>query len=288
MQAASPLRRLLTSSKPAFGAWQMLAGTNNARLLARAGPDWICVDTEHGNISDTEMHEAVAAIAATPSCSPIVRIPAAEPWMVKRALDTGAHGVMVPLLQTAEEAKGLVRATKFPPRGMRGFGSPFAMGAFASKDASAKVPSAPEYLQQANDTLLTIIQIETREALENIEAIAATEGVDVLFVGPFDLGNNIGFPILEAGKMDEQLTQAIEKVRAAAKEKGKWSGIYASSGDEGRKWSDAGFDMISVTGDVIALQTHVTQQVGTARGSMAHSAYTTAKGLASRAAGQST
>ena len=108
------------------------------------------------------MHESVAAVASC-GVSPIVRIPANEDWMVKRALDSGAHGIVVPLLHTAEEARRLVQAAKFPPIGQRGFGSPFSMGAFGD-------PSSVEYLQQANDALVTIVQIETKEAFENVSA----------------------------------------------------------------------------------------------------------------------
>lgn len=217
----------------------MLPGTHLARTLASAGPTWVCIDTEHGQLSDTHMHDSVVAISSAPTCSPIIRIPAAEPWMVKRALDAGAHGIMVPLLQTATEAEAFVRATKFPPRGMRGFGSPFPMGAFKTE----KEMGAVQYLQEANDAIVTIVQIETRQALENVREIAAVEGVDMLFVGPFDLGNNIGFPILEGG-MHEDLKGAIEKIRLAAEEKGKRSGIYCTSGEQGRTFADQGFHMV--------------------------------------------
>ena len=106
------------------------------------------------------MHEAVAAIAAS-GVSPVVRIPANEPWMVKRALDSGAHGIIVPLLYTAEDARKLVASAKFPPQGNRGYGSPFPMGPFGN-------PTSSDYLQQANDALVTVVQIETKEALQNV------------------------------------------------------------------------------------------------------------------------
>lgn len=199
------------------------------------------MDTEHGNIADSDMHEAVTAIAAT-DVSPIVRIAANEGWMVKRALDSGAHGIMVPLLETAEEATKLVKAAKFPPRGARGFGSPFSPGTFAT---SGTLPSSSEYLQQANDALVTIVQIETKAALQNVDAIAAIDGIDVLFVGPFDLGNNIGFPIL-TGEMHEELKTAIEMIRVAAEKAGKSSGIYCTSGAQAQTYADVGFQMVGV------------------------------------------
>ncbi len=109
------------------------------------------------------MHESVAAIASC-GVSPIVRIPDNQGWMVKRALDSGAHGIVVPLLYTAEDARKLVQSAKFPPTGQRGFGSPFSMGMF---DVSGGMTGL-EYLRQANDGLITIVQIETKEALENV------------------------------------------------------------------------------------------------------------------------
>jgi hypothetical protein len=117
------------------------------------------------SLPDSEMHESVHAIASC-NVSPIVRIPANEGWMVKRALDAGAHGIIVPLLTSVEEAKKLVQAAKFPPYGKRGFGSPFSMGAFDMKGDL----SGFDYMKNANDNLLTVVQIETKEALECVSA----------------------------------------------------------------------------------------------------------------------
>lgn len=112
------------------------------------------------------MHESVHAVASC-NVSPIVRIPANEGWMVKRALDAGAHGIIVPLLTSVEEAKRLVQAAKFPPYGKRGFGSPFSMGAF---DVNGDL-SGIEYMRNANENLLTVVQIETKEALDCVSAL---------------------------------------------------------------------------------------------------------------------
>lgn len=261
MQAANRFQQALRSGRPSFGAWQMLPGTNISRLLSRSGPDWICVDTEHGNISDSGMHECVAAIAAC-GVSPIVRIPAAEGWMIKRALDAGAHGIVVPLLDTAADAQRVVRAAKFPPLGVRGFGSPFAMEKFHSTE---KGPVAmTEYLQQANDALVTVVQIETRSALENVDAIAAVEGVDVLLIGPFDLGNNIGRPIIDG--VHEELAAAIAKIHDAAGKAGKRTGIYCTSGDQAREYAGKGYHMISTVTDATALPQACGQAFKAARG----------------------
>ena len=153
-------------------------------------------------------------------------------------------------MYTAEDARKVVSSAKFPPQGVRGFGSPFPMGNFHPPLKSE------EYLQQANDAILTMVQIETKEAVGNVEEIAAVEGVDVLFVGPFDLGNNIGHPIIN-GKMHSELHQAIAKVLTAAKANGKKAGIFCTSGEQSKAYAEAGFDMISVATDVHILSAGV-------------------------------
>ncbi|POR38676.1 4-hydroxy-2-oxo-heptane-1,7-dioate aldolase [Tolypocladium paradoxum] len=263
MQASNRLKTAFSQGRQSLGMWQMLPGANVSRLLARSGVDWVLVDCEHGNIDDGAMHDAVPAIAAL-GASPIVRIPDIQSWMVKRALDAGAHGVLVPLLRTVEQAKELVQAAKFPPVGRRGFGSPL------SPERFHPMPTFTEYLQQANDALLTMVQIETREALEAVDEIAAVDGIDVLFIGPFDLGNNIGHPILN-GVVAPGLKAAIAKTLAACRKSGKKCGIYSTSGEQAKVFADQGFDMISVAADYTALDFVLKQQFSVASGGAAPS-----------------
>ncbi|KAJ4295881.1 hypothetical protein N0V88_004583 [Collariella sp. IMI 366227] len=240
MLRSNRLKQVFAEAKrPAMGFWQMLPGANISRILARAGADWIMVDCEHGNMDDAAMHEAVPAIAAL-GVSPIVRIPDLQPWMVK-----------------IDEVKALVAAAKFPPEGRRGFGSPFALQNFEPG------LTFTEYLQQANDSLLTMVQIETREALEVVEEIALL--ADVVFVGPFDLGNNIGFPIID-GKMAPELDEAIDRILTAALVAGKKCGIYCTSGEQAKEYADKGFHMVSVATDYTALGTVMADTLATARG----------------------
>lgn len=230
------------------------------------------------------MHDAVTAIA-TSGVSPIVRIADNQGWMVKRALDAGAHGILVPLIYSVDDAVRLVQSAKFPPMGQRGFGSPFPM-------ANTGVSTAQKYLLQANNSLLTAVQIETNEALElvstnlsslsmpfrsycvartnlaggnKVDEIARVPGVDVLFVGPFDLGNNIGRPVLD-GVMHPELSTAIDKVHAAAVANGKKSGIYCTGPEQAREYVAKGFHMVSVLADVIALLSSLTAGLLVARG----------------------
>ncbi|KAB5551360.1 Pyruvate/Phosphoenolpyruvate kinase-like domain-containing protein [Coniochaeta sp. 2T2.1] len=257
MIQANRLKKVFTENKgPAMGFWQMLPGANISRALARAGADWVMVDCEHGCMDDRSMHEAVSAIAAV-GVSPIVRIPDMQSWMIKRALDCGAHGILVPLIRTVDEVKAIVRASKFPPEGQRGFGSPFSMQNFDP------MPTMTEYLQQANSSLLTMVQIETKEALDVVDEIAPL--VDVLFVGPFDLGNNIGHPVID-GVIKPELEDAIRKVVAAAKKADKRAGIYCTSGEQAKYFADMGYHMIHVATDITALQAVLADTLAVAKG----------------------
>ncbi|KAL1599559.1 hypothetical protein SLS60_007362 [Paraconiothyrium brasiliense] len=200
-------------------------------------------------MADGQMHEAINAIASS-KVSPLVRIPANEPHYVKRALDAGAHGIVVPLIYTVYDAQELVSAAKFPPQGTRGFGSPFSTQTFNNEDL-------PTYLQNANSALITIVQIETKEALKQVSEIAAVDGVDCLLIGPFDLGNNIGRPVL--GEMHQELKDAIENIKEAAHEAGKKVGIYCTSPEDAKDCAQRGFDFISIANDRGAITEYFSQ-----------------------------
>ncbi|RYP67716.1 hypothetical protein DL770_008554 [Monosporascus sp. CRB-9-2] len=246
MLSGCTLKTAFDKGEASMGLWQCLPGANISRILARTpGVDWVMVDCEHGNMDDPAMHEAVPAIAAC-GISPLVRIPDMQGWMVKRALDAGAHGI--------------VAAAKFPPWGQRGFGSPFAMERFSP------IPSMTEYLEYANESLLTMVQIETQEALDAVDDIAQVPGVDVLLIGPFDLGNNIGHPILD-GVVKPELQQAMDRILAATKKAGKKAGCFATSPEQAREYAEKGFDMISVALDVTHLQASLARSLSVAKGS---------------------
>jgi 4-hydroxy-2-oxoheptanedioate aldolase len=173
------------------------------------------------------------------------------------ALDAGAHGIVVPLIYTVDDAKRLISSVKFPPEGHRGFGSPFSPQTFTNEPMS-------HYLQHANSALQTIVQIETKSALDSVEEIAALPGVDCLLIGPFDLGNNIGRPIL--GEMHQELKAAIERIKEAAHKESKKVGIYCTSGEQSRTYAEMGFDMISIAADMLAIQAHFSQTLAVASG----------------------
>ena len=261
MQTANHLLTTLHKSHPSFGAWQMLPGPNLTRTICRSSPNliWLLVDLEHGNISDDSMHEIVAAAAAC-AVSPIVRVPEGQQWMIKRALDSGAHGILVPMLESVQDARDVVRYSKLPPVGCRGLESLLAVEKFVQQYRNeeggmvVRELSGAEYAEQANESLVIAVQIETKAALENVREIAAVPGIDVLFIGPFDLGINIGHPISGSGVMDAELVDAIQTIHEAAQAAGKKTGIYCDSGEQAREYADRGFCMMSAMTDMVGIR----------------------------------
>ncbi|RDW87032.1 HpcH/HpaI aldolase family protein [Aspergillus mulundensis] len=276
MQSANHLQKTLKSNTPAFGAWQMLPGPTLPRTICRASPSisWLLIDLEHGNLHDDNMHELVAA-AASCGVSPVVRVADAQHWMIKRALDAGAHGILVPMIESVDDARRVVECAKFPPNGKRGFESLLAVDKFRSHvydpptgGVSVHEPTGAEYLAQANDALVIGVQIETRGALEDVEAIAAVNGIDVLFIGPFDLAVNIGFPITGPGEENyaPELRDAIQRVYEAGRRYGKAVGIYCETGAQARSYARRGFGMVSVVTDLVGLGMLVKREFGVAAG----------------------
>lgn len=220
-----------------------IPSVRQAQIVALTGVDGIIIDCEHGNIGDDSMHNAVAAISAL-GVSPIIRIRGPAHDIVKRALDTGAHGIMVPQINTAEEARQVVASAKFPPFGVRGQGSAF--------PAIGHGLTTPEYMKSANETILTMIQIETRAGVENVDAIAAVPGVDLVFIGPNDLAQSL-LGYVPARGDEPEFVDAINRIVEAGRRHGKWVGRMVNNGSvaqEARKT----YDTVAITGDTKAIQ----------------------------------
>jgi 4-hydroxy-2-oxoheptanedioate aldolase len=195
------------------GFWLNLGSPVTAEMAGLAGFDWVLLDHEHGPGSDTTILHQLQAVSATPAAC-LVRVAANEPPRFKRVLDAGAHGVMVPYVSTADDARAVVQAMRYPPRGMRGVAKLTRASEFGAR--------FDEYAAHAHEWLVTLTQIETTDALDNAEAIAAVDGVDVLFVGPMDLTTSMGIP----GQYDDaRFHDALGAVADAAREAGKAAGI---------------------------------------------------------------
>ncbi|KAK5045433.1 hypothetical protein LTR84_009297 [Exophiala bonariae] len=245
-QIENPRLRVLNQLKNGqypLMTFMAIPSVRQAQIVALTGVDGIIIDCEHGNIGDDSMHNAVAAISAL-SVSPIIRIRGPAHDIVKRALDTGAHGIMVPQINTAEEARQVVASAKFPPFGVRGQGSAF--------PAIGHGITTPKYMKSANETILTMIQIETRAGVENVDAIAAVPGVDLLFIGPNDLAQSLLGYVPARGDEPEFL-DAIEKIVDAGRRHGKWVGRMVNNGSTAQDARKT-YDSVAITGDTKAIQ----------------------------------
>ncbi len=240
------LKARLKEAEPLYGLWLSLGSPDAAEALAHAGFDWLCIDMEHAPNDSADVAAQLRAIAAAhlPS-EPVVRVPADEPWLVKRVLDAGARTLMFPNIESAEAAARAVRLTRYPdagsPDGLRGVAGVVRASAFGARR---------DYLQSANTQIATIVQIESVRALEEVERIAATPGVDCLFVGPADLAASLGH--LGDTKHPDVLA-ALDRVAAAAKGAGVAAGIFALDAASARQYREAGFQFISLAVDVLWL-----------------------------------
>ncbi|EXJ79530.1 hypothetical protein A1O3_07809 [Capronia epimyces CBS 606.96] len=248
------LERAAAGGRPCIGQWMEFPGFSLSRTIAALGEDWVLIDCEHGNIADADMYLAVAAIASA-GASPIVRVPASEPWLFKRALDCGAHGLLIPMCETREQAEMIANACRYPNaqnggEGFRGAGAMFAP-AYFQQDGRA-------YIQHANENITVIVQIETKKAVENVEEIAAVEGIDGLFVGPNDLAASMGFFPLDHGKHDE-VQEATARVLAVGKKAGKFVGHFAESA---AFRINQGFDFVNCGADIVAITSWMSSEMG--------------------------
>ncbi len=198
-----------------IGTWCNLGSSITVEMAGLAGFDWVLIDNEHGVGDYSALVGQVQAAAATPA-APIVRIAWNDPVLFKRVLDLGVAGVMVPYVQTADEAWQAVRAMRYPPEGVRGVASLTRATGFGANLA--------EYFARANNELLTIVQIETPAGVAAADAIAAVDGVDVMFVGPLDLSTSLG---VQRQYSNPHFLDAVDTVVAAAAKHGKASGILA-------------------------------------------------------------
>lgn len=235
------LRERALKGEPLFGVAAQLGSALTVEMIGQAGFDWTWIDLEHGSGDYSELVHQVQVARLGPAPA-IVRIAWNEPIRFKRVLDLGAAGIMVPYVNTAAEAAQAAASMRYQPEGIRGVaGSPPACGFGQGFDA---------YYAQANDNLLTVVQIETMEGVENAEEIAAVPGVDVLFVGPMDLSINMGMP--KQFKNSAFETQ-LDRVVAACRKHGKTPGILTPTMDYLGPWRAKGFSFFVVGSDSMGL-----------------------------------
>ncbi len=252
------VKEKLKHGEPVLGAWLSLPSVPSARIMARLGFDWLVVDMEHSAQNPVLMGDMVATIADAGTCAPIVRVPTNSVEWFKWALDAGAWGVVVPMVNTREEAQRAVEFSKYPPLGARSIGGAFGPYGFGITDWS-------DYAQTANDEIIVTVQIESAQALENLEDILSVPGIDVAFVGPNDLHAQLGLTPSSDGAEPEFMA-ALERIKAGARQHHVALGIFSSNGEAAAARVRQGFQMISVTTDVSSLITETRRNLRAARG----------------------
>lgn len=228
-------------SRPQLGCWAGLGSGYAAEVLATTGFDWLLVDGEHAPNTIASLLAQLQAIAAYDTAA-VVRIVDHDPALIKQVLDIGAQTLMVPMVDTPEQAEALVRAMHYPPRGTRGIGGGLIR--------ATRWGTVENYLTRAHEALCLIVQVESRAAVDNVEAIAAVEGVDALFIGPYDLSAGLGHPG-SPGHPDVQAR--IETVIRQVKAAGKAVGILATEETDARHYRSLGCDFIAAGVDVMLL-----------------------------------
>ena len=218
MRRVNTLKKKLAAGRPVVGMWAGLAAPAIVEMASHAGYDFVIIDNEHGQMgleSTIDMMRAMAAGGA----EPMVRVPGKDPDFLKRVLDAGAASLMVPMVDTAEQAREIVAACRYPPRGRRGYAAPAIRASRHGLDA--------DYVEWADEELFLCLQVESAEAVANADAIAAVDGVDMLFVGASDLSGDLGV-LGETAHPD--VLAAIGRVKAAGAAHGKPLGTIPRPG----------------------------------------------------------
>jgi len=208
-------------------------------IFAAAGYDFVFIDMEHGNYNMETVADLIRG-AKSAEMATIIRVPRLETFFISRVLDAGAEGIMVPMTSTKEQAEEIVRYSKYTPLGQRGFGN-------QTGQTDYKPLKTPDFMKEANEHTLIVAQIETREAIENVDSILSVEGIDVGLIGPNDLSISLGVPDQMGSEI---LTKAIDKVVEMAKKKGKATGIHIANIEALRKWRSKGMTVLAYSTDI--------------------------------------
>jgi 4-hydroxy-2-oxoheptanedioate aldolase len=237
---ANNFKRSLMAGRQQIGLWVSLASAYSAEIVAGSGFDWLLIDTEHSpNEVDTTMAQ-LQAVAASP-VSAVVRPAWNDKVLIKRHLDIGAQTLLVPYVQSEEEAAAAVAATRFPPRGVRGV---------AGMTRATRFGRVDDYAKRAASELCLLVQIETRDGIENLEAITRCEGVDGVFIGPADLAAGLGHVgDIAHAEVQSVIREAIRRIRAC----GKAAGILATDDASTRRYMEWGTTFTAVGLDAMVL-----------------------------------
>ncbi|MFC2967315.1 HpcH/HpaI aldolase family protein [Acidimangrovimonas pyrenivorans] len=250
---ANRLKQALAKGEMQIGLWLGMGSTVAAEIAAGAGYDWCLIDGEHGPNTVTTIRDQLQAMAGR-GVAAVVRVPVGEDWVLKQVLDVGAQSVLVPMVDDAAQAEAAARAVRYPPEGVRGMGAALAR----ASDYNA----IPDYVTTANGEICLMVQIESAKAVENVDAIAAVEGIDCLFVGPADLSADMGHP---GNPGHPDVVAAIEHAIARTLAAGKAAGIITFDPAQFAYYAGLGVTFLGVGGDVTVLAKAVRSLAGEAR-----------------------
>lgn len=240
--AKNKFKKALQGDETLWGLWLGLPDTSCAEICAGAGFDWLLIDGEHAPFELKDVLHHLQAMAPY-DVSPIVRPDEGSVAKIKKLLDIGAQTLLIPMVNTAEQARELVSAVRYPPEGIRGMGSSLAR--------AAKWNQVPEYLKRANDEICLIVQVETLEAMENLQEIVQVEGVDGVFIGPSDLSGAMGY----VGNPDHpEVVNKIEWAMDVIHSSGKASGILSLNLDKAQEFASKGTRFVGVGVDTLLLR----------------------------------
>ena len=236
----NPVRRALEKGEAQIGTWLSLACPLTARFLARLGFPWLTVDIEHSPVN-WETAALMFGTIADSGCVPLARVPCNSHDHIKRALDIGAHGIVVPMVNTPEEAEAAVAAARYHPRGTRSVGGGLHALGFRATPA--------EYYAEANENILVVLQAEHVEAVENAEKIYQIPGIDAMFIGPNDLLNSMGkTPRMETD--DPEFVDALRHLRETATKHGVAPGLHTGNAEMAIRRRAEGWKFIAVQSDL--------------------------------------
>jgi 4-hydroxy-2-oxoheptanedioate aldolase len=245
----NPVKAALRAGKPQVGTWLSLGNVTAARLMARVGFPWLTVDLEHSPIDWSEAGALFGAIADA-GCVPLARVPRGDHDHIKRVLDAGAFGIVVPMVNTVDEAKIAIAAARYPPAGNRSLG-----GALHALNFDA---TAGEYFKHANDEILVVLQTESPEGVANAEAIYGLPGVDAIFVGPVDLTAQMRTPD-GVDPSPAEFEAMLQRVLAAGKQVGTPVGLHVQSLEDVRRRSAEGWQFIALGSELKMMVTQAQQ-----------------------------
>lgn len=237
---ANPFKKAILAGRQQIGLWVSLASPYSAEIVAGSGFDWLLIDGEHSPNDPTTVLPQLQAVAPYP-VSPIIRPAWNDKVLIKRYLDVGAQSLLVPYVQTVEEAEAAVAAIRFPTRGVRGV---------AGVTRASRFGRVPGYAKHAETELCLLVQIETRLGLDNLEAIARTDGIDGVFIGPADLAAGLGhLGEMQHSEVQSAIRDAIGRIRAC----GKPAGILATDEASARRYIEWGTLFTAVGLDAMIL-----------------------------------